>query len=228
MPQRDEAPIPWPEGAFTAAIALLTVLASGCMLPSGFQTAKTLRPGTWEFAAQGKMLYVNSDAEEEADTTGLPMTVFGLPLTDFTVRYGLLSSVELGSVIGLASGTLEGSLKFRFLHAGPVSMALIPAAQIILPFIDNIPGARLSMPITFDLRSKPRLALNVSPFIKRVWGQDGDIDYFGAAIGVDGEGSKGRVRPTFEVARLRSVNEPDKGAWLFLFGLEYVFLGGDD
>ncbi len=216
---------PWRAPRF---FMLCMLFATGCMLPSGFQTAKIIEPGTLEIAAQGKMLYVNSDAEEDADTSGLPTTAFGLPLVDFSLRYGLLPSLELDGVIGLASGTMEGSLKFRFIHSGSLSVALIPAGQIILPFLDNVPGARVSMPVTIDLRGKPRLALNFSPFVKRIWGVHGDIDFIGAAIGVDGEGSQGRVRPTLEIARMRSANEPDKGAWLFMFGLEYVFLGGDD
>lgn len=154
------------------AVAALA-LASGCVSIGGVQTADTLGKGNFQFAVEPGVWGAAAIAE---DVDG-----FLLPHVDFTARYGVTDSVDIGARFG--SSLLELQTKFLLTDVNDTGKAISIAPSLVGVFFgagDDAAGyANVNIPVLIGLKTSGGSELVFGPRIS-------DIIVFGSGNGDGG------------------------------------------
>ena len=158
------------------------------------------------------------------DDTG-NQTQFALPniIPELTYHIGLKDDLEIGGRVALGSLALEGDVKYRLVHSGPLHVAIAPA--IGYQALGSLQAGTLRLPgiVTYELSDA--FAINLAAFgsTTHYSGGDetnsdfgnfqGDLAAFGAAAGLEIRGEVFAIRPSIEwtdfAARLDQDNFKD-------------------
>lgn len=214
------------------AVALLVTTSGCCLMLGNSQVAKTVEKGTAElgltfgstsYQIQQPKAFIDDpdtpeDETEETETVSynypviLPEIPFGVAVTDDVMIGGRIAPQSLG---------LEANVKWRFLHADKLHMAILPSIHYQSWLLVSGSGFRLPLLVTYDVNdnfsfttsvhgSYTSWTFNSDDFEpddddeagQYVW--DGGLAAFGMGAGVSVHGETFFFRPTFEFNRYQS------------------------
>jgi hypothetical protein len=193
--------------------ALAAALLTGCQSPAILSTARTLPRGAADVSVSLNLTRV-SIRPSEVEGTRVPSAAFTYPsvLPELIISYGVLDDFELRGRLALASGLIEGGVKYRFIHADTFHVALAPAFGYRTLGIVNGPVATLPLIFTYDLDRS--VSLSGGPLISAAsydvpddldGGDDADLGgdtlYAGGALGVELRAGRFHVMPSVELQR---------------------------
>jgi len=194
---------------------VMCVATTGCMMTGSYHSAKTLEPGTSNF---GLTFGVN---QIQIDSTSVS---FPNPIPELTFHTGIAENMEVGGRIAIGSLGLEGDFKYRFLHAGKLHLAMVPAIGYQGFLV--MKGLTFSLPMVGTLELSKHFALTAALFGRyanysssdssvnaAVQNIVGDAVMFGGAFGPDICGETFFFRPTIEFARVNPVSGGEWSGW---------------
>lgn len=216
------------------AFSLLFVTSGCCLMLGNSQVAKTVEKGTAELGLtfgstsyqieQQKAFFDDPDTPEDEteETEGvtysypviLPEIPFGVAVTDDVMIGGRIAPQSLG---------LEANVKWRFLHADKLHMAILPSVHYQSWLLVSGSGFRLPLLVTYDVNDNFSFTTSVHGSYtswdfadeefdpddaededegQLVW--NGGLAAFGMGAGVSIHGETFFFRPTFEFNRYQS------------------------
>lgn len=193
--------------------ALASCALHGCQSPAIVRTARTLPVGAADVSVSFNVTRVSSESLEVAGAP-LPSGSFTYPnvLPELIVDYGVARDLELGGRLGLATGLVELSGKYRFLELGPLHAAVGPSVGY--RWLGIVYGPNVSLPLLVTVDLSPAVSLSGGPLV--AWssydvpgdldsGEDADLGgetaYVGGALGVELRVGKLHLMPSVELWR---------------------------
>jgi hypothetical protein len=201
---------------WTGTGAWLALLGVACQSPALTRTARTLPPGTSDWAVSFNLTHVSTNV------AGVPAAVqtaaassfnYPNPIPDIFYSHGLTRDLELGGRVALGSGLFELNSKLRYLETpqGRFQAALAPAVGYRVLGIVN--GPVLTLPALFTYELSPTWAISggalASYAAYRVAGglsaEEADLSgntlYVGGGAGVELRQGYLHIMPAVEVQR---------------------------
>jgi len=201
-----------------ALLAALAAAASGCLMAGNYHSAKTLEKGTsqvgltfsvtnYEFTRQLRDNEGQPTGQTEVESVSLPNVI-----PELSYHIGMSDNVEVGGRVAVGSLGLEGDVKFRFLQADKLHLAIAPAIGYQAFLV--VQGGSLKLPgiLTYELADNFDVTAAVFGSTTKYSSVDddssGDFGVFngtlaatGVAFGVDLHTETFNIRPAVEFTR---------------------------
>lgn len=207
----------------------LAVLTVGCIPLAGVpQTARPLGKGVSSHTTSAMAV----NYEERSSSDGSTFRA-NLPNFEYAYRVGVTDDLDVGARVTMLGLGIEA--KWRFLHTGPLHLAVAPDLGL-MPLAD-LAGFWSTLPViaTYDLADN--VSLNAGVFLRgaRVGSVDSDspstysgrLGGVGGALGLELRGEVFAIRPTLEVAHYETVSDGNVGDFnLFLVNIHFERVSG--
>jgi hypothetical protein len=211
--------------------------AGACQSPALLRTARTLPPGTSDWAVSFNLTHVSSNVAGIPDTVGRALSSsfnYPNPVPDLLYGHGISPGFELGARLSPGSGLFELSTKLRYLQAdqGRFHAALAPAFGYRVLGLVNGPVLTLPALLTYELSpswaiSGGALASYAAYRVSAGLGREeadlsGNTLYIGGGAGVELRAGRFHVMPALELQR--SVSRTGVAAQVPEIGLLFLSL----
>ena len=206
----------------------LAVLTVGCFPLAGVsQTARPLGKGVSSHTTSA-MVVTSEDKDDDGSTDRMT-----LPAVEYAYRIGVTDDLDVGSRVTVLGLGIEA--KWRFLHTGPLHLAVAPDLGL-MPLGDRA-GYWSTLPVIATYDFADNLSLNAGVFLRgaRVGSVDSDspstysgrLGGVGGALGLELRGEVFAIRPTLEVAHYETVSDGNVGDFnLFLVNIHFERVSG--